>query len=125
MENLEGKVFLVAGAAGFVPSYVSEFYLKKGAKVIGIDNFHPYYNKKLKEANLKNLKNHKNFDFIEDSILLDKTYEKIEKRTNRFIISNTRQRYFCFNRTGWVLIASRPVRCRCLFALHSQPPVPC
>ena len=37
--NLEGKTFLIAGAAGFVPSYVCEHYLKLGAKVIGIDNF--------------------------------------------------------------------------------------
>lgn len=39
IRDLEGKVFLVAGAAGFVPSTVSEFYLKCGATVIGIDNF--------------------------------------------------------------------------------------
>lgn len=38
-ESMEGKTVLVAGAAGFVPSYVSEFYLKLGAKVIGLDNF--------------------------------------------------------------------------------------
>lgn len=38
-DSLEGKTVLVAGAAGFVPSYVSEFYLKLGAKVIGLDNF--------------------------------------------------------------------------------------
>lgn len=30
---------LVGGAAGFIPSHLSEFYLKKGAKVIGLDNF--------------------------------------------------------------------------------------
>lgn len=38
-ESLTGKTVLIAGAAGFVPSYVSEFYLKLGAKVIGLDNF--------------------------------------------------------------------------------------
>lgn len=38
-ETMEGKTVLVAGAAGFVPSYVSEHYLKLGAKVIGLDNF--------------------------------------------------------------------------------------
>ena len=37
--NLEGKTILVAGAAGFVPSHVSEVYLNLGAKVIGLDNF--------------------------------------------------------------------------------------
>ncbi|MBF0300970.1 MAG: NAD-dependent epimerase/dehydratase family protein [Oligoflexia bacterium] len=34
-----GKTILVAGAAGFVPGHLSEFYLKKGARIIGIDNF--------------------------------------------------------------------------------------
>lgn len=38
-ESLEGKTVVVAGAAGFVPSTLSEFYLKLGAKVIGLDNF--------------------------------------------------------------------------------------
>lgn len=38
-KSLEGSTVLVAGAAGFVPSYVSEFYLNLGAKVIGLDNF--------------------------------------------------------------------------------------
>jgi nucleoside-diphosphate-sugar epimerase len=38
-ESMEGKTVLVAGAAGFVPSTLCEFYLKLGAQVIGIDNF--------------------------------------------------------------------------------------
>lgn len=38
-KDLSDKVFLVAGAAGFVPGHVSEFYLKQGATVIGLDNF--------------------------------------------------------------------------------------
>lgn len=37
--SLEGKTILIAGAAGFVPSTVAEFYLNMGAKVIGLDNF--------------------------------------------------------------------------------------
>ena len=38
-ETMEGKVVLIAGAAGFVPSNIAEFYLNLGAKVIGLDNF--------------------------------------------------------------------------------------
>ena len=38
-ESYREKVFLVAGAAGFIPSHVAKFYLLKGAKVIGLDNF--------------------------------------------------------------------------------------
>ena len=35
-KDLSGKTFLIAGAAGFVPGHVSEFYLNLGAKVIGL-----------------------------------------------------------------------------------------
>ena len=38
-ETLVGKTILVAGAAGFVPSTLVEFYLNLGARVIGLDNF--------------------------------------------------------------------------------------
>jgi GDP-D-mannose dehydratase len=34
--SFEGKTILVAGAAGFVPSTLCEFYLNLGAHVIGI-----------------------------------------------------------------------------------------
>lgn len=36
---MKGKVILVAGAAGFIPSHLCEFYLNLGARVIGLDNF--------------------------------------------------------------------------------------
>ena len=36
---MEGKTLLVAGAAGFIPSHVCEYYLRLGAQVIGLDNF--------------------------------------------------------------------------------------
>ncbi len=37
--DLSDKTFLIAGAAGFVPSYVCQNYLEKGATVYGLDNF--------------------------------------------------------------------------------------
>jgi dTDP-glucose 4,6-dehydratase len=36
---MKGKIILVAGAAGFIPHTLAKFYLEKGAKVIGLDNF--------------------------------------------------------------------------------------
>ena len=36
---MHGKTFLVAGAAGFIPSHLCEYYLRQGATVIGLDNF--------------------------------------------------------------------------------------
>jgi len=59
-ESLEGKTVLVAGAAGFVPSTLAEFYLNLGAKVIGLDNFITG-----SRSNLDILSKYENFDFHE------------------------------------------------------------
>lgn len=64
-ETFEDKVFLVAGAAGLVPSHVCEFYLQKGATVIGLDNF--ITGSKL---NLERLEKFPKFKFIENNIYL-------------------------------------------------------
>ncbi|MDB9787233.1 GDP-mannose 4,6-dehydratase [Bacteriovoracaceae bacterium] len=37
--ELNKKTILIAGAAGFVPGHLCEYYLKQGIKVIGLDNF--------------------------------------------------------------------------------------
>ncbi len=57
------ETILVTGAAGFIASHLSEALLEKGHKVIGIDNLHPYYDIKQKEANLEILKKYPNFTF--------------------------------------------------------------
>lgn len=57
-ETLEGKTILVAGAAGFVPHTLCEFYLKLGAKVIGLDNFITG-----SVQNIEKLSSYSNFDF--------------------------------------------------------------
>ena len=59
-ETLEGKTILVAGAAGFVPSTLSEFYLNLGAKVIGLDNFITG-----SRSNIELLSKYENFEFHE------------------------------------------------------------
>lgn len=66
-ETLKGKTILVAGAAGFVPSTLSEFYLNLGAKVIGLDNFITG-----SRSNVELLSKYKDFDFHECNI-----YEKL------------------------------------------------
>lgn len=62
-KTLEGKTFLIAGAAGFVPSTVCEFYLNLGARVIGVDNFITG-----SKSNIDLLTSYKNFDFYEMNI---------------------------------------------------------
>ena len=63
------KYALVTGCAGFIASHLVEKLLLDNWNVIGLDNFHPYYDKQLKLKNLLNFKNHKNFKFVEGSIL--------------------------------------------------------
>lgn len=60
---MEGKVFVVAGAAGFVPSTLCEFYLNKGARIIGLDNFITG-----SRSNIDLLSRYKKFEFHECNI---------------------------------------------------------
>ena len=61
--SFEGKTILVAGAAGFVPSTLCEFYLNLGAHVIGIDNFVTG-----SRSNIDLLSTFKNFEFHQYNI---------------------------------------------------------
>lgn len=65
-KNLVGKTVLVAGSAGFVPSHLSEFYLKLGAKVIGVDNFITG-----SPSNIDLLSKYPNFEFYDKNIYKD------------------------------------------------------
>ncbi len=51
------STYLVTGAAGFIASHTCEALLKKGHRVVGVDNFDPYYSRELKEANLAAIRN--------------------------------------------------------------------
>jgi len=72
MPNLENNTMtsaIVTGCAGFIGSHLLEKLIEKNWSVIGLDNFHPYYSKKIKLYNLSRVKNNPNFEFIEGSIL--------------------------------------------------------
>jgi nucleoside-diphosphate-sugar epimerase len=47
---------LVTGCAGFIGSKVSEFLLQEGKQVVGIDNLNDYYDPKLKNYRLEQIK---------------------------------------------------------------------
>ncbi len=57
------KRILITGCAGFIGYKVCEFFLRNKYKVIGIDNFDPYYDVSLKEYRVNYLRNYSNFDF--------------------------------------------------------------
>lgn len=54
---------LVTGAAGFIGFNISEYLLKLGYDVLGIDNLNSYYDIKLKDDRLKLLKVYEKFEF--------------------------------------------------------------
>jgi len=57
--------YLVTGAAGFVGSHLCEALLARGDEVVGLDAFIPYYDRRLKEANLDVARAHERFEFHE------------------------------------------------------------
>lgn len=50
------KCYLVSGAAGFIAFHLISDLLAKGCRVVGVDNFDPFYDRKVKEANVEDLK---------------------------------------------------------------------
>jgi len=49
-DEFAGRRILVTGAAGFIGMHAARALLDAGAAVIGVDNFDPYYDVRLKEA---------------------------------------------------------------------------
>jgi nucleoside-diphosphate-sugar epimerase len=52
------KKYLVTGAAGFIASQVSKQLLDQGERVVGVDNLNDYYDVRLKNWRLEQLKAH-------------------------------------------------------------------
>ena len=79
---MEGKKYLVTGAAGFIASQVSKQLLDQGEGVVGVDNLNDYYDVRLKNWRLEQLKAHphaENFSFacidIEDQAKLSDLFQ--------------------------------------------------
>lgn len=68
----QSRVVLVTGAAGFIGSHVCEALLSRGDRVVGLDNFDPFYSRGLKDANLRAIRQHPHaadrFEFIQADI---------------------------------------------------------
>jgi UDP-glucuronate 4-epimerase len=65
------KKYLVTGAAGFIASQVSMQLLDQGERVVGVDNLNDYYDVRLKNWRLEQLKSHphaENFSFADIDI---------------------------------------------------------
>lgn len=80
--NLNNKTIFVTGSSGFIGSFLCKRLLKeeKNIKVIGLDNMNDYYDIRLKESRLEELKEFVNFEFIKgnlaDKELINKIFEE-------------------------------------------------
>lgn len=76
------KTYFITGVAGFIGSNLAKKILKenKDIQIVGLDNMNDYYDVKLKEYRLKELKQFDNFKFIKgnlaDKELISKIFEK-------------------------------------------------
>lgn len=62
------QTVLVTGSAGFIGSTLAEALLDRGYRVVGLDNFDPYYPQRVKEQNLADLLKDDWFSFVEGDI---------------------------------------------------------
>ncbi len=63
--HLPFPTVLVTGCAGFIGSHLCERLLADGYRVVGLDNFDPFYPRAIKEANLAAFAGHPHFTFHE------------------------------------------------------------
>ena len=76
----------VTGCAGFIGSHVTDRLLSMGENVVGIDNFDPFYDSKIKIKNIEHNMDNDNFIFYTADIR-DKAYmEKIFKENGVDVI---------------------------------------
>jgi len=62
---------LVTGAAGFIGSHVCDALVAQGHEVVGVDNFDPFYDPAVKEANLSGLHGHARFRLERLDVVVD------------------------------------------------------
>lgn len=59
---------LVTGAGGFIGSHLVDRLLADGETVVGVDNFDPFYDRRVKERNLAGALVHDGFAFVEGDL---------------------------------------------------------
>ena len=69
---------LLTGCAGFIGSHTLDRLLADGHQVLGVDNFDPFYDRALKEANIAVHKGNPNFKLLEADLAEPETYQKLK-----------------------------------------------
>ena len=59
---------LLTGAAGFIGSHLAERLVARGDRVVGFDNFDPFYPRAVKERNLAGLRGRDGFTLVEGDL---------------------------------------------------------
>lgn len=73
--------YLITGGAGFIGSHLCEALLKRGDKVICLDNFDDYYPKAVKIENVNHLKENPRFQLITGDVCdIDNTIDLLESK---------------------------------------------
>lgn len=62
------KTYFITGGAGFIGSNLSEELVENGNRVVTVDNFCDFYDKKIKENNIKELVKNKNYKMYRNDI---------------------------------------------------------
>ena len=62
------RTVLITGVAGFIGSSLAERLLEIGDRVIGVDNFDPFYDRATKESNLRRAFDRQGFSFVEKDL---------------------------------------------------------
>ena len=69
---------LLTGCAGFIGSHTLDRLLADGHQVIGVDNFDPFYDRALKNANIEQHLDNPNFELLEADLAEPETYQKLK-----------------------------------------------
>ena len=68
---------MLTGCAGFIGSHTLDRLLADGHQVIGVDNFDPFYDRSLKNANIAAHADHSDFELLEADLAESETYRKL------------------------------------------------
>lgn len=88
--ELDNKIVFITGVAGFIGANVAKQILSsyKTKSVIGLDNINDYYDTRLKEERLKELKKYNNFIFLKGDLANKEIIDGIFKEYKPQIIIN-------------------------------------
>jgi UDP-glucuronate 4-epimerase len=82
------NTFIITGGAGFIGSHLAKTLLDQGHHVAVIDNFNDYYDTRLKEYNISQLKNHAGFQLFKADITNKAELEAIFNQIGTSVANN-------------------------------------